>query len=287
MANYKVTVLEYGFLPDVTGDFVYDGFYGMGKTYYYPFTMTLIQGEGHNILFDTGYNDRDPQKHERFVTITGGQNAHSADEVLATVGLTPEDIDTVVLSHMHWDHAGATEMYPNARFYIQKVEYEAWGRLLERPEFSWTSWLTTDKSDYEKLVDLKENGRLVLLDGEVDDFLPGIHIRVSKSAHTRAMQMLLVDNEEVDKGTVRYVLAADSYNYSDSVFGPQTPGGGYVPAKKFSTGDTFNAIETMDRIYAWANGNPCHAVTAHDGSMEDRFPTEVSALGLHIYKICG
>lgn len=128
--------------------------------------------------------------------------------------------------------------------------------------------------------------RAGLLDGEEDNFLPGVHIRVSESAHTRAMQMLLVDNEEASKGTVRYVLDADAYNYPDSVFNPQTPGGGYVPTKKFSTGDAFNAIETMDRIYGWADGNPSHAVTAHDGSMEDRFPTEVSELGLHIYKIC-
>ena len=127
---------------------------------------------------------------------------------------------------------------------------------------------------------------MTLLDGEEDDFLPGIHIRISEDAHAPAMQMLLVDNEEAGKGTVRYVLAADAYNYPDSVFDPQTPGGGYVPSKKFSTGDTFHAIETMDRIHAWAAGDPCHAVTAHDGSMEKRFPTEMSTLGLHIYKIC-
>lgn len=286
MPKYSIKVLEYGFLPEVTGDYVYDGFYGMDRKYYYPFTMTLIQGEGHKILFDTGYNASDPAKHERFVTITGGQNAHSSDEILATVGVKPEEIDTVFLSHMHWDHAGATEFYPNATFYIQKDEFEAWNNLMQRPQFAWECWLTTAMEDIEKLNKLKEEDRLVLLDGEYDDFFPGIHVRVGVESHTRAMQMLLVETEIKDKETVQYVLAADAYNYPESIFQPQTPGGSFVPSKKFSTGDTFKSIETLIRIYDWTNGDKNYAVTSHDGSMEDRFPTEISELGLHIYKIC-
>ena len=286
MAKYRISTLEFGYMDNVPADYVYDGFYGMGQTFYYPFCFTLIQGEGHHILFDTGFNKDDPKKYERFVTLSGGQNAHSSTEILETVGVRAEDIDVVILSHAHWDHAGATELFPNAKFYMQRDEYEGWKRFSEKVGCGWTSWLTTEQDDMEKLQKLLETNRLELLDGEVENFLPGIHIKVSKNGHSFAMQMLIIDSQDDSGADIRYILAGDAYNRPDSVFGAQVMHGGYVLAKRFNVGGAEAAIETMADIYSWAHGCSDHVVTTHDGSLVERFPNELSALGLHIFHIC-
>ena len=54
--------------------------------------------------------------------------------LLAEVGVRPEDVSLVTLSHLHWDHAGGTSVFPNAKFVIQRreLEYAAGGMVLNK-----------------------------------------------------------------------------------------------------------------------------------------------------------
>src|SRR5262249_32726380 len=52
-------------------------------------------------------------------------------DAIRALGIKPEDVTDILLSHMHWDHAGGLDLFPSARVWIQKDEYdyyagEAW-----------------------------------------------------------------------------------------------------------------------------------------------------------------
>lgn len=91
-----------------------------------PVPVWLIQGAGQTILIDTGLGDIDEvsEMQSRYgVDFVASRNAEQ-DIVagLARHGVTPEDIDVVVLTHLHFDHVGNNELFPNARFIVQKDE---------------------------------------------------------------------------------------------------------------------------------------------------------------------
>ena len=85
------------------------------KTRFY-FNPTVVETGGETVLFDAG------------------PTAAGALAVLAEAGYAPEDVDLVVLSHMHGDHIGGLMLegapaYPNARYAIGQVEFDAWAGL--------------------------------------------------------------------------------------------------------------------------------------------------------------
>lgn len=76
----------------------------------------LLKTEGHNILFDAGLGPK-----------MGGH----LTERLAAVGLTPDSIDMIYLTHLHPDHIGGLmgvdgPLFPKAEVYVGEVEYDAW-----------------------------------------------------------------------------------------------------------------------------------------------------------------
>jgi glyoxylase-like metal-dependent hydrolase (beta-lactamase superfamily II) len=45
-------------------------------------------------------------------------------DAIAPLGLKPEDVTDIFLTHMHWDHAGGIDLFPGSRLWIQKDEYD-------------------------------------------------------------------------------------------------------------------------------------------------------------------
>jgi glyoxylase-like metal-dependent hydrolase (beta-lactamase superfamily II) len=113
-----------------------------------------------------------------------------------------EDISTVILTHLHWDHAGgATSLnaegnveptFPRAEYFVQRKE---WEEAQKAPP---------DSMDYlpEDFIPLKESGVLTLLDGDSEIF-PGIEIRRT-GGHTTGHSIVLVGDSDV-----RSVFLAD------------------------------------------------------------------------------
>lgn len=157
----------------------------------------LLKSPNNNILIDTG-NGRD------FVAKYGEKLGSKFAEMyniddkgptllksLAHHGLTPEDINHVILTHLHFDHAGGatTEKngklvptFPNAQYWVQKENLETAQKpnLRERASYY--------PANFQPLI---ENGVLKLLEGSTENFLPGISALVS-DGHTKAQQMIKV-----------------------------------------------------------------------------------------------
>ncbi|MEP6701068.1 MAG: MBL fold metallo-hydrolase, partial [Bacteroidota bacterium] len=83
------------------------------------FMIWLVKGNnGKNILVDAGFL-KDMEEAKNF----GIVNFIRPDSMLFRVGLKPEDITDIILTHPHWDHIDGIDMFPNARVWIQKEDF--------------------------------------------------------------------------------------------------------------------------------------------------------------------
>src|SRR5581483_4600642 len=120
---------------------VFDVFHpDLGTKVTIPWFAYLIEHPSGNVLFDNGSHPglmHDPEKRlgpaaEAFhVLMKEGDDVVSQ---LATIGISPSDVDHVALSHLHYDHAGGTEFFPDATFYIQEreLQFAYWPPVYQR-----------------------------------------------------------------------------------------------------------------------------------------------------------
>jgi len=147
----------------------------------------LIEDGARRVLVDNGAGDKWDEKSRDIY----GLQPKNAEALLAPAGIVPEDIDVVVLTHLHFDHAGGSTVrhgdglrpaFPNARYVVQRGEL-ALARLdNERIRASYLA------ENFEPLAE--EEDRLQIVDG--DTFLfPWLELRLVPG-HTPFMQMVLV-----------------------------------------------------------------------------------------------
>src|ERR1700731_2556897 len=131
MADYSIWVLEYSYVTKYHKSGVLYGAHNEGYVKL-PYCYALIKGKNHVAMVDVGYNNKEYGKAlgDKF----GVDNWHSPKEVLAGVGLTPADVDTVFISHAHFDHFGNVEDFPKATFYIQEREITKWVWAMSLPD---------------------------------------------------------------------------------------------------------------------------------------------------------
>jgi glyoxylase-like metal-dependent hydrolase (beta-lactamase superfamily II) len=146
------------------------------------------------VLFDTGFFR--PAWFERFEV----SDFVRPDEALAGLGLTPEDVTDVVVSHAHWDHMGGLELFPSATAWIQRDEFvyyagQAWQEGARRGGI--------DAADVLHLVERNTRGLVRLVDGDGVEIIPGLTVYTG-SRHTFASQYLRV------AGDAPIVLASDN-----------------------------------------------------------------------------
>ena len=72
----------------------------------------LIRGAGRDILVDTGFNAEEAKARSRKLTL-------NPVDALANFGVAADTIRDVIVTHLHYDHAGNLDRFPNARFHLQ------------------------------------------------------------------------------------------------------------------------------------------------------------------------
>lgn len=148
------------------------GFFGFS-------TVTLIESDSHGpILFDTGHHAT------RLLLL----------DALTQRGLSPQDIQTVFLSHLHFDHINNVDLFPNAVFYVGAAEWE-----YANSNSSADPFLSPATTEYIK------QKRLCLIDRDEGELIPGLRYRFSPG-HTPGSYLLHYIHESGD----RIVLAADA-----------------------------------------------------------------------------
>jgi glyoxylase-like metal-dependent hydrolase (beta-lactamase superfamily II) len=150
--------------------------------------VALVESAGRRVLVDTGMGDRWGEKERALYRL---DRTRTLLQGLAALGLRPEDIDVVVNTHLHFDHAGGNTReeggrlvptFPNARYVVQLGEWEDAVRPHERSRASYR------EGDF---VPLAEARRLETVQGEVE-VAPGVRV-VPVGGHTAYHQMVVVE----------------------------------------------------------------------------------------------
>jgi glyoxylase-like metal-dependent hydrolase (beta-lactamase superfamily II) len=137
-----------------------------------------------NILIETGIGNKLPQKMAQLY----GQPAQLLDNLKAA-GVSPDDIDIVINTHLHFDHCGWNTVrqedkiaatFPNAKYYVQEGEW----RHAHENQRDAVSYMT---ANYDPLV---ESGQMQLLRGDTE-IVPGISVEVFPG-HTRDMEAVII-----------------------------------------------------------------------------------------------
>jgi glyoxylase-like metal-dependent hydrolase (beta-lactamase superfamily II) len=157
----------------------------------------LLQGGGRKILVDTGNGAKWDAKLADIYRMDTAE--HDLVRSLRALGLTPADITDVILTHLHFDHAGGSTVrtggalrpvFSRARYYVQREQWEAAQRPTERDRASFFP---------DDFLPLQEAGVLRFTEGDGEIF-PGIGLAVFHG-HTSALQCPVIRD---DNTTVLY-----------------------------------------------------------------------------------
>ncbi|MCJ2067332.1 N-acyl homoserine lactonase family protein [Methylobacterium sp. J-030] len=205
----------------------------------------LLRSEERTILVDTGFGEAEAQARGRVLL------QHPAD-ALRALGVVPESITDVIITHLHYDHAGNLSAFPAARFHLQDAEMAfATGRCMchgrLRNAFA--------VEDVVEMVRRVYAGRVRFNDGDATLF-PGVSVHLVPG-HSRGLQCVRV---ETVRGAV--VLASDAAHYYANM----------------ETGNPYPiVVDVAAMAESWARlnelaGSEAHIIPGHDPLVMTRYP---------------
>jgi N-acyl homoserine lactone hydrolase len=281
MAHYSIWVLEYAYVQNYHLSGIIYGAHNQGYRKL-PYCYVLIKGDGITAMVDVGYNDRDYGK--QMADAFNVEHWHDPKTVLAECGVTPEEVTHVFITHGHFDHMGGTDHFPNARFYIQERELSkwVWAMTLDQ-KFRWLM-IATDPSDVLRMVDLARQGRLVSVDGDKEDVVPGIDLRAAFDTHTWGSMYVTVRNS-ADAGTEdRWILAGDLVYSFENIRGRDPENPQYLPVG-LGMGSQTNLMMATDAMVNEAGGDTSRVIPIHEADLPKAFPSRMTDRGLMITEI--
>lgn len=229
-----------------------------------PMIYVLVTGQEpdgtvHHYLVDAGFQA------DKWMHRFGFYDWESPEQVLAKVGVRPEQIERVFLTHMHFDHANNLRAFPEAEVFVQWEEYSGWMRALALPEvytpLGEESWITSsfDRDDMEMFGALARDHRLRFV-GDGDEVAPGIHAYLSKEGHTFGTQWFGVQTSDGP-----YVVAGDAVMWYSNVE-EMWPSG-------YTNGSSYQMMLTYGRIHEHLSGDVDRIVPGHDTLVFARHPS--------------
>ena len=157
------------------------------------FYVWAVVGKDRTIVVDTGFDEAMAKKRDR-------QIMKPVAEALKMAGIAPDKVSDVIITHLHYDHSGNYDAFPNARYHLQDCEMDfATGRCMCDEKMR----VAFEADDVTALVRKVYAGRVTYHDGE-DQVAPGITVH-HIGGHSKGLQAVRV---KTARGNV--VLASDA-----------------------------------------------------------------------------
>jgi N-acyl homoserine lactone hydrolase len=211
------------------------------------------------IVVDTGFESG------RSMTGRPFENLEMPRVTLAKAGFRPEDVDIVVLTHLHFDHAGNFKAFPNARIVCQRREYELWKEAIAGiPDTSpgKSLWMLSsmDLDVFKQFEDAVADGRVDFVDGDAE-ISAGVHCRLAADSHTFGSQWV-----EVETAAGPHVIAGDCVYWYANLERMWPPG--------YLQGNPWNLMKTYERLRALVSADRLQRVIpGHDMQIYARHPS--------------
>ena len=205
----------------------------------------LLRAGTRTILVDTGFDEREARRRQRPIL-------RDSAAAVAALGIDPESIDEVILTHLHYDHAGGLARFPNAVFHLQVAEMAfASGPCMCHAPLR-MAYAADDICD---MVQRVYSGRVVFHQGDAE-IAPGVSLHLI-GGHTRGLQAV-----RVKTASGWLCLASDAAHYYEN----------FLERKVFPlVVDMEDMLSGFTRIQRLASA-PSLVVPGHDPLVGSLFP---------------
>ena len=200
LSVYVLKYAEFNKFPNYLAYWMGEPMYSNQPPLNYYMMYWLIKTKDRNILVDVGSGPDFATRYQQY---------QPPEVMLAKLKLKPSDIDTIILTHPHFDHLDGMDSFKTSKVVIQRAAYRY--AVEESPEFKFfRNSIYPRKKDTYTLVDLMWADRLKLLDGDKELF-PGIKL-IRVDGHYPGLQMVVVKT-----GGKPVVIAGDAVHVYDNI----------------------------------------------------------------------
>lgn len=269
--SWSVWLLEYGYVDRFPASNLFAAQPNEGHRRL-PYCFGLLRSADRCVLVDTGFAD--PAVYDRLTAKYGDTRWCSPVDVLARVGVTPAQVDTILLTHNHFDHAGCVDAFPGAHVWIQRREIDSYLAAAARP--ARFEFLTRScQADLPRRLAARQ---ATLVDG-VAEVAPGLELRPAHDTHTAGSQLVAVTNEA--DGT--WLFAGDNVYSYENIEGIR--GDGVLAPIAMSTGSATAWLDLADAMLTSVGGDSRRILPFHEAAVWNRFPTTTFDDGLHVAEV--
>lgn len=222
---------------------------------YFFWAIRRPASQGGTILVDSGYHP------DAIARRPGRVCVLPPVEALASIGIAADQVSLVVVTHFHFDHIGNLAAFPNARYVVQRREFEYWtGPHALRPAVA----ASVEPGEIAFIAEASQAGRVDLIDGD-RDVAEGITARLA-AGHCPGQQVVVIGAERP------LVLCSDALHFREEM-------DRYMPFNVLF--DVPQMYETYDRFNAWAAAGAA-IVPGHDPQVMADYPAWPEADGLAV-----
>lgn len=194
---------------------------GSMPEYQIPIVCYLVQtDDGKNILIDSGLPEVIPEEESDF------ENGRDVIEQLASIGLKPDDVDTVISTHYDGDHAGRHAAFTRAQYVVQRAHHLD---AATNPRFA------AIRPQWDQPME-----RIRLVDGDTE-LLPGLEL-IETSGHVPGHQSVLVRLPK----TGAILLTVDAVPFAEG-FTRDTQDDGGNPDAEAIRASTIKLLDLVER----------------------------------------
>ena len=245
LPSYEVFALRYATSPDRRRRENFIAIDPHDEIMPMDYFVWLIRDNERTVLVDTGFN-------EAAARARGRTFLRCPIASLANLGVAPDAVKNVILTHLHYDHAGNIDLLPEATFHLQEQElHYACGRHM-------CHGVLRHAYDVEDVVDLVRRvyaDRVKFYEGR-SMLAPGIEL-VRIGGHTQGLQAVRVHTQ---RGWV--VLASDASHYYENMMRASP-----FPIV-FNVGEMLCGFDTLRSLASSED----HIVPGHDPQVRQRYP---------------